>query len=81
MVCFGRVDFSNKLQSRATGGKGGECAMTTYQCADCGKLQYSASTRKDKEPCIYCGGKVEISVEEKGDRLNEYQDHTKIITG
>lgn len=34
--------------------------MNTYVCKTCKKPQYSASREKTNEPCIYCGGAVEL---------------------
>jgi predicted nucleic acid-binding Zn-ribbon protein len=31
--------------------------MYAYQCLKCGKYQYSSSSEKGNEPCIYCGHK------------------------
>jgi uncharacterized OB-fold protein len=39
--------------------------MITFKCKDCGGLQYSSCLQND--PCIYCGGKIEVyGVEKKG---------------
>ena len=34
--------------------------MNTYICKNCKKPQYSASSEKANEPCVYCGASVEL---------------------
>jgi hypothetical protein len=29
--------------------------MNKYKCQSCGKYQYSSSSEKCNDPCIYCG--------------------------
>jgi hypothetical protein len=37
--------------------------MLTFKCKECNRLQYSSCLQK--EPCIYCGGEIEVeSVEQ-----------------
>ena len=37
--------------------------MVVFKCKECGKLQYSSCL--NKEPCIYCGGEIEVEDVEK----------------
>jgi len=37
--------------------------VVVFKCKECGKLQYSSCL--NKEPCIYCGGEIEVEDVEK----------------
>lgn len=44
--------------------------MNEYKCPACGKLQYSSSSIKENEPCVYCGNeKTELQKENKETRF------------
>lgn len=39
--------------------------MYKFICQDCGKDQYSSWKEKDKEPCVYCKGKVKLEEDDE----------------
>ena len=52
--------------------------MNRYKCSACGGNQYSSDSRKEKEPCIYCGHKGTKLMENiNEDQENSYQERKK----